>query len=150
LGKSGPKPKPTSLRLLHGDRPSRINDREPVPATREVQPPESLSAAARDVWEQLAPDLEAKGCLTHWDVFFLEVFCDAVVQYRQASKLVTQAGVLIRGRKDALVKNPAMQLARDSARTMVLTGARFGLSPSDRAQIVLGRPPVDDREALLS
>lgn len=150
MGKRGPKGKPTNVRLLHGDRPSRINHHEPQPPAGEVEPPEDISDAARQVWDRLAPQLERVGVLTPWDVDSLRVFCDAVVHNRQASRLVAQSSVLIKGRKDALVKNPAMQVVRDTADTIARFGDRFGLSPAARSQIVMGTPARDERERLLS
>jgi hypothetical protein len=36
-------PKPTALKVLHGDRTDRINRAEPIPPEREVIAPEELS-----------------------------------------------------------------------------------------------------------
>lgn len=55
MGKRGPAPKPTALRVLHGDRKDRINDAEPQPAEGEVTAPEELSDDARAIWDQLPP-----------------------------------------------------------------------------------------------
>jgi P27 family predicted phage terminase small subunit len=137
MGKRGPAPKPTNLRVLHGDRPDRINRNEPLP-TGEVEMPPFLSDPAAAVWQRLAPDLEHKGLLTAWDVDSFAVLCDAVAQYQAASKLVAQSGVLIKGRKDAVVKNPAMQLVRDSAQTIRAYAQEFGLTPSARTGLSVG------------
>src|SRR5690625_1346140 len=132
MGRRGPAARPTNLKVLHGERPSRINDNEPIPATSEVTPPDWLRPEAVDVWNTLAPDLDDKGVLTSWDVEAFAILCDAIVQYRQASKLVAQAGVLIKGRRDAAVKNPAMQVVRDTSQTIRAYAQEFGLTPSSR------------------
>jgi len=152
MGKRGPAPTPTNLKLLHGEtRPSRVNLNEPVPSYRPVQPPDDLPPASREIWEKLAPDLERKGVLTHWDVLAFEVLCDAAAHYREARRTVTERGVLCTGRKDATVKNPAMQMLRETSHMILAAGGRFGLTPADRASLMSGgNETADDREALLS
>lgn len=135
MGKRGPRPTPTELRVVRGDRPDRINHDTPTPPSSDVIRPDWLSDQAAEVWDRLAPDLQRKGLLTSWDVDSFAVLCDAIVQYRAASKLVTQAGVMIKGRKDAVVKNPAMQLVRDSSQTIRAFAQEFGMTPSARSEI---------------
>lgn len=149
LGKRGPKGKPTSLRVLEGDREDRINRNEPVPGQGEVVPPAWLVELDEDasgggetalgVWERLAPDLVRKGVLTAWDVDQFAVFCDAVVRHREATRVVDREGTLVEGQKGNLVRNPAIQIARDYADLMVKVGSRFGLTPGDRADLTIER-----------
>lgn len=47
-------PKPTALKVLHGDRSDRFNREEPLPPESEVSPPAELSDDARAVWDPLA------------------------------------------------------------------------------------------------
>ncbi|QVJ00338.1 phage terminase small subunit P27 family [Nocardiopsis eucommiae] len=91
------------------------------------------------MWNQLAPDMEKTGVLTPWDVDALAVFCDAVINHRRASEEVNKHGLLVQGAKGNLVRNPAVQVARDYADLMVRFGSRFGLSPSDRAGLKVER-----------
>lgn len=78
MGKRGPEPKPTALRVLHGDRKDRINDAEPVAPEVEVRPPEELSDEAREIWTRLAPSLIAVGVLTVWDIDAFQITCEAL------------------------------------------------------------------------
>lgn len=135
MGQRGPAPLPTAVKRLHGERP--VNLDEPIPAHRAVQPPDWLNPEALQVWHQLADDLVAKGVLTPWDADTFAILCDAVAQYRQASKFVAAAGVLIKGRRDNAIKNPAMQLARDTAATVRAYAREFGLTPSARSGIAI-------------
>ncbi len=122
-----------------------------MPSTGEVKPPEWLRPEAVEVWERLAPDLVRKGLLTPWDVDTFAILCDAIVQYKEASAFVAKSSVLIRGRKDALVKNPAMQLERDLAQLVRAYSHEFGLTPSARAAIKTPEQPGDDEaDRLLS
>jgi P27 family predicted phage terminase small subunit len=151
MGKRGPAPKPTNLRVLHGERPYRINQREPQPSAAMLELPGWLSDPAREVWERLAPDLERRGLLTAWDVDTFAVLCNAVAHHRQAAKLVARSGVLIKGRKDAVVKSPAMQVIRDTAQTIRAYAQEFGLTPSARSQLIVPEAHRgDEAERLLS
>ena len=143
MGKRGPRPAPTSLKVLRGDTPSRVNQRAPVPGAGDLDPPGWLRSEAVEVWQRLAPDLERRGVLTAWDVDALAILCDAIVQYRQASALVAHAGVIIKGRRDGAVKNPALQIVRDTAQTIRAYCQEFGLTPSARSGVVLAEESDD-------
>lgn len=148
--KPGPPGKPTNLRLLHGDRSDRINKSEPQPSAGELDAPEWMTDEAKEIWNRLAPDLIRKKVLTPWDVDSFAVFCDAVVQYRKASAAVATGGVLIKGRRDGVVKNPALQIVRDAAQTIRAYAGEFGLTPSARSGITLPEAGDDDLESILS
>jgi P27 family predicted phage terminase small subunit len=139
VGKRGPAPKPTQLRVLHGDRPDRINDAEPIPADGEVTAPEDLSDDARAVWDRLAPDLIRVGVLTPWDVDAFKITCEALARYQQATRLVNGSALLVQG-PNGFVKNPVLVVQREAETTFAQYGARFGLTPSDRSQLKIGAP----------
>ena len=141
MGKRGPAPKPQQLRVLHGARASRTPV-PPVPSTIEVVRPDWLPASACGIWDRLAPDLVRRGVLTHLDVDLFATFCATAAVHREAIRRLFDAkgeampAVTTRGRT---VKNPAHQIVRDTAATMASLSGRFGLTPSDRAQMTL--PP---------
>ncbi len=177
MGQRGPAPKPTNVRQLHGDRKDRINTDEPVPSKVDIKPPAWLSPTARTVWRQYAPDLERSGVLTGWDVETFAILCDAVVRRRAAVKalraegeiiqvpLLTKAGEYVRlppsGDPDAELandfqgeiiwrrfKNPWLYVLADADAQILRWGGRFGMTPSDRAQLSIGkgghRDPAED------
>lgn len=147
MGVRGPAGKPTALRVLHGDRKDRINTDEPQPGEGEVLAPDWLSEAAIEVWDQFAGDLEAKRVLTTWDTETFANWCDAVARRRDAARHVEEEGAVVEmpvfNKNGELVghrrgKNPWL-LALDAADAQVQRyGARFGLTPSDRAQLKIG------------
>ncbi|MFB7171098.1 phage terminase small subunit P27 family [Streptomyces sp. NPDC056254] len=147
MGRRGPAPKPTALRVLQGDRADRINRDEPRPSELDVVAPDWLSAAAVEVWETLADDLIAKGVLTAWDVEAFANWCDAVARRRDAAGHVETEGAVTEqpvfnknGEQTGvrLAKSPWL-MALDAADAQVQRyGARFGLTPSDRAQLKIG------------
>ncbi|WNV86581.1 phage terminase small subunit P27 family [Umezawaea sp. Da 62-37] len=134
MGKRGPAAKPTALRVLHGDRTDRINDREPLPPIGQIACPDWASESAREIWTRLAPDLEQRKVLTTWDVDAFLILCEALARYRNATALVNGSALLVQG-GSGLMKNPALQVQSEAERTFLTYAARFGLTPSDRQSI---------------
>lgn len=78
MGKRGPSPKPTPIRVLEGN-PSRrpINENEPKPTDGTPPMPPHLDRRARVVWRQIAPELSRLGLLTVVDGEALASYCTA-------------------------------------------------------------------------
>lgn len=134
MGKRGLAAKPTPLRILHGDRPDRINEAEPVPPTQEIVCPDWASEVARSIWDRLAPGLISRGVLTVWDTDAFLLLCEALARYRAATQLVNGSALLVQG-GSGLMKNPAPIVQGEAERTFLQVAARFGLTPSDRQGI---------------
>lgn len=79
MGKRGPLPKPTALKILEGNPGKRkIKDTgEPMPNVLDVipDPPEWLMPDAVDEWNKLAPSLMALGLLTEVDLSAFATLC---------------------------------------------------------------------------
>lgn len=151
--------KPTKLAVLHGDRKDRINTAEPQPSVLEVSPPEWLSDQARDVWSRLAGDLAAKGVLTAWDTEAFASWCDAVVRRRGAVEHLQLQGEVIElpvynknGEMTGtrMAKNPWTFVLNEADAQMQKYAARFGLTPSDRASLSIGKGSADADDDLLT
>lgn len=153
MGKRGPAPTPTALRLLKGGHPERVNRREPKPTPTPIEAPEYLDDDARAIWDRLVPDLVTKAGLSHWDVPALAVLCTAVVHHRRAVELVNSTGILIKpgGGHGGVVKHPAMQIIRDQAAIIRAYAQEFGLTPSARSELLrTGEPTGSPADRLLS
>lgn len=159
MGKRGPAGKPTELRILHGDRADRINTNEPKPDALEVAPPEWLAGEALEVWHHLAADLKAKKVLTAWDVEAYATWCDAVARRRTAVRKLREQGEVIElpvfnkngeHTGDRVGKNPWTLVLNEADAQVQKYGARFGLTPSDRAALTIGDGDRDDDADLLT
>lgn len=137
MGARGPKPRPTHLKVVEGERESRINRDEPLPTEGGVVQPEGMTEAAGEVWDELAADLIDKGCLTSWDVYLFEAFCEAVATYRANRDLLRDNGYTERGAAGGVIKSPYHQIMRDCLETMAKIGSRFGFTPGDRANLAI-------------
>lgn len=151
MGRSGPAPKPTALRVLHGDRKSRINLNEPRPVDIPPEPPSWLSRWAVEEWRRLVPDLIAMGTVKRVDATALAAYCEAVSRLRTASVLVAESGPLLIGDDGLVRKNPAVAQARDASYEVRMWAREFGLTPSARSPLRIEvAPAVAIAERLLT
>lgn len=138
MGKRGPAPKPTVLKLIDGTRGSRVNHDEPLPTDAPPEAPATLSDAAREVWDYTLAELEAMRLAKAADRDALACYCEAVVNHRKASAVLAQSTILIKGIHGGLVRNPALAVQRDSATLIRAFAQEFGLTPSARSGIAVG------------
>lgn len=160
MGDRGPAGAPTKLRILRGDRKDRINTNEPQPSPgAEVEPPAWLTQRAKNVWAKLAPDMQRTGVLTAWDCEAFGAFCDAVIRRRDAVAALRKEGAIVElpvfdkngklsGHRRA--KNPWCFVLNEADGHFRYYAARFGLTPSDRAQLHMGEAPSGEKDDLLS
>lgn len=141
MGARGPKPRPTHLKVLRGEKECHINRDEPLPSEGRAVAPAGMTVDARKIWDELADDLGDKGMLTPWDVYAFEAFCEAVAQYRECRTLLqreTSYGKYVdRGAAGGVIKSPYHQMMRDCVETMAKIGSRFGFTPGDRANLTI-------------
>ena len=135
MSKPGPAPTPTHLKIVRGVRRDRINDKEPKPPKKMPSCPSWLSAEGKKVWRRTSKQLSEMGILYACDGDSLAAYCEAVVRHQMACELIGQTGILIKGRRDGVVKNPAVQVARDAEATIKAFAQEFGLTPSARTRL---------------
>lgn len=151
MGKRGPKPAPTPLKVVRGDRKSRVNTAEPKPSasSRIPVPSAGMSEAARAVWKRLAAELHRRQILTSWDRDAFAVYCEAVVVHREASKRIAREGLSVMT-KAGKQRNPDLITQKDAAQTMLRAAQEFGLTPVARAQLKTPEGDADEALRLLS
>lgn len=134
MGKRGPAPKPTALRVLHGDRKDRINVNEPNARDALPEAP-ALSDEAQRVWDFTLGEIAHMGIARSPDRDSLAAYCEAVAVHRRASAMLSHTKLLIEGQKGNLVRNPMVQMQRDAAMVIKAFAAEFGLTPRARSEI---------------
>lgn len=147
MGKRGPRPKPTNLRLLHGDRKDRINDDEPIPEQGPPECPDDVSAEVREIWDHALTQLIVMGVATKADRDALRCYCEAVVTHRKASALLANSPLLIKGHRNVLTRNPLLVVQRDAAAVIRAFAHEFGFTPSARSEIRKGGSERDVQPA---
>ncbi|MFC0546921.1 phage terminase small subunit P27 family [Kutzneria chonburiensis] len=133
--RGGPAPKPTALRLIEGDRADRINPAEPIPRGLPPVCPDGVSDDVRAIWDYTVAELDAMGTAAAADRDALLCYCEAVVSHRRASAVLANSAVLVKGIHGGMVRNPALQIQRDSAGIIRAFAQEFGLTPSARTRI---------------
>ena len=120
---------PANVKALRGVRPSKIHP-EPVPRALGLDPPSWLSAAARAVWDDTEPDLDAMGLSRRAD-------SQAFAAYCTAAALVAKLGEVLPATEGELRR------WRIAAAELRAWAREFGLSPAARQGIRGQIPPPD-------
>ena len=142
MGKRGPAPKPTALKLVAGNPgKTRLNDREPKPRVGTPHKPEWLSPEATKVWKRLVPQLRAMKVLTLVDADALAAYCHTYVRWREAEDFLTKHGLVYpirddQGRVKCMQQFPQVAIARNLLLVLRAYQQEFGLTPASRSRIV--------------
>ena len=145
MGRRGPAPLPTRVKLLHGEtRPSRLNRNEPHPPADVPVMPDDLLEAAKPIWERVLA-AQAPGVIlaAHAEVF--RIYCESAARYAEASNLLARSGLLLRDghHGGAPVKNPLCQIVRDNADQVRVLARELGLTPSSLSGVHAAPAPED-------
>lgn len=138
MGRRGPQPQPTALKLERGNPGKRpVNNFEPelAPATAAVPP--TLKGRARKEWTRLADELISKGVLTVGDMHAFEEYCTLVGEVDSYEKYISKVG-----RPEAHRLGYANYLLK--LRTQLRQqAAHLGLTPSSRSGVKAVQVTVD-------
>lgn len=151
MAKPGPKPKPTSMKVLQGKFPG--GETSKVAVEDVGSPPSYFNSEAKKVWEYFRVQLMRYRIISKLDLVALENLCLATVFRRQAARKlfrgrITRADPKQGGRQ---AKNPAWQIYRDAQAAERQWAEQLGLTPAARERLKIEPPqPVDELEDLLS
>lgn len=136
MGRRGPAPTPTALKLLRGNPGKRaINHEEPKPDVvkaddAQAKCPQWLTGEARKLWTRVAPGAIAAGLLTIVDIPAFEALCQSYARWREYERLTGKNLEL------AISKGYRNHAVRER-QLMMQFGARFGFDPSSRSNVKL-------------
>ena len=140
MGKRGPRPAPTHLKLLRGNRGHRpLNKFEPQPRRPAATPdaPAFLNGYAAEEWQRVAEELFNLRLLTVVDIQPLAAYCQAYAIWRTAvERLATVAAgePETKGLSSGTSQNSLLLTIRQTSNDMVRFAAEFGLTPSSRSR----------------
>lgn len=147
MGRRGPAPKPTNLKLIQGNPGKRaINKDEPRPTPIAPRCPTWLDPEAKREWKRVAPELEKLGLLTAVDGTALMAYCQAcarlthaeraIKDYVKENKKLTMTYINNGGGANE-VPIPEIRIAREAALLVKTFCVEFGLTPSARGRMLL-------------
>jgi len=158
MGRRGPKPKPTALKILEGNPGKRpLNDREPQPMKGRPRMPSNLPADEKRVWRQMIRHLESMKLLSTVDQNILERYCFDFVQWRKLSSFLKREGAVYEV-KDRLGNvrsklRPEFNIARNLSANLFKFETEYGMTPSSRSRLkieLVSENEVDPLKEILS
>jgi P27 family predicted phage terminase small subunit len=141
MPKSGPPPKPTHLRLLHGNptkQPLPLDEPEGVGVL--WSPPDWFDDEQRTQWHY-AVENAPLGLLTATDRECLIIWTVACIEHARAAQEVRKLGQVVKTKEGNAIQNPFLPIVNRQALIMLRAGAEMGFSPASRAAI--GRGGID-------
>ena len=133
MGKRGPKPKPTAMRIFEGN-PSRrpLNKCEPIGPDADLSCPDWLSEIGAAKWEEVAPMLSGMRVLTQADRDVLSCYCEAWAEFHESREIIEKNGITAVGEKGGEYIHPAVNIKNSALKRIKEFGALLGLNPVAR------------------
>ena len=157
MGRRGPPPEPTKLRVLKGNPGKRpINEREPQPRTHAPRCPAWLPPEAKRVWKRMLPELKAMRVLTYVDGDALTAYCQTYARWKAAEEFLVKHGEVYpirddQGRVKCMQQFPQVAIARNLLLVLKAYQQEFGLTPASRSRVTMtpDAEPVGDAQRWL-
>jgi P27 family predicted phage terminase small subunit len=145
----GRKPRPTALKILHGEpNKNRINTREPKPTALKTTCPSHLSQYAKAEWRRIVPELEGMGIFTKIDRAALSAYCQAYGRWVDCELKIKEIqaeaakngkdsinAYLLKTQSGNIIINPLMSVSNRALEQMRQFLTEFGLTPVSRTRI---------------
>jgi len=155
MGKRGPAPAPTKIKIARGTLRSR-NKAEPQPPTSGVAMPGHLGDVAAARWRELLPLLQAVRVMTDADVEALARYCDTYEWWLATRAILKKDGCTYPILNDGgeikyIAQRPEVSIAHKLAQQLRQLEQDFGLNPSARSSLSVqpDKPATDEDAAIL-
>jgi P27 family predicted phage terminase small subunit len=141
MGKRGPPPKPTTIKILEGNPGKRpLNTREPRAERTLPDPPKSMKPENKREWRKWAKILLQAGVATQLDSIAFGLLIGALVKHQEAADNVAKYGPVWMEKGDSAI--PKFQYSpwwvvqnREFDKLKGLL-AEFGMTPSARSRVL--------------
>jgi P27 family predicted phage terminase small subunit len=154
MGRRGPRPQPTALKMLRGNPGRRpLNDREPQHAAlMSLDAPENLTGDARVEWDRVVEALTSAGQVTEVDRGTLIAYCLKFGQWQELEAEAKKHPFIVRAPSGYPIPNPAIGMANRCFALMLKAAAELGITPSSRSRVIAtsgkGAPAAAGRSKL--
>ena len=141
MGRRGPRPQPTELKILRGNPGHRaLNDAEPRPPADGIAMPPHLGEVAAQKWAELLPLLQAVRVMTRADIEALARYCDTYEWWLATRAKLKQEGdtyPILNDKGDIkyIAQRPEVSIANKLAMQLRQLESDFGLSPAARTSL---------------
>lgn len=144
---TGRKPVPTALKVLRGNpgkRPLPADEPQYPALSADAPVPEvlALSPVAAAEWQRMTGLLDAAGVLTQADEGAVIACCQQWAVYVEASRKVTSAGLVVKGKDGTPMPNPYLAIADKALRACTRLWTELGCTPTSRTR-VQARPKAE-------
>jgi len=142
VGKRGPRPEPTALRIVKGNPGKRpLPKHEPRPAVRLPPAPSWLTTEAKAEWKRTGEKLLRVGVMTETDTTALLVYCETWARWKDAQDQLFKFGPIVKqGKNGYLAQSPYLQIANKAMEQMLKLLVEFGMTPSSRSRVSSVKP----------
>lgn len=145
MGRRGPMPKPTQLRVLEGNPSHRPLPKGEVKPPAVMPPvPEWLDADGRKEWRRVAPQLHKLGLLTEIDGHALGRYCLAMASLLKAQAVLEAKGFTVSTPSGYKQQRPEVAIVRNMLLITRAYAIEFGMTPSARTRIHMPEEGADD------
>lgn len=150
MGKRGPRPEPTILKIAKGNPGKRrLNESEPKPPSDNIAPPDWVTGVARSKWDEVVPKLIGMGVMTNADIDTIARYCTMHEQYVKYLDQVRRGLDVLVIRDDAgkvkyMQSTPAATMMTKLAASMLRIEQEFGLTPSARSGLSANKTQEQD------
>lgn len=155
MGKRGPPPTPTAIKLARGTARN-VNKNEPKPSADGVKMPPHLGEVAAKKWRQLLPLLQEVRLMTQADIDALARYCDTfewwlAVRAKLRAEGDTYPILNDGGEVKYIAQRPEVSIAHKLAQQLRQLEQDFGLNPSARSSLSVEPPKEEttDTESIL-
>lgn len=151
MGRRGPPPQPTKLKLLRGNPGKRkLNAHEPTPELQAPDCPQWLTKIARDEWDRVMPELMRLQLMSTLDRAALAGYCQSYANWRHAQNIIRRFGVTFTTDKGYVGVRPEVAITQRERHLMRQFAQEFGFTPSARSRVSTNAAPAggkSDKEA---
>ena len=150
MGKRGPRPEPTIIKMAKGNPGKRpLNKSEPKPPSDDITPPGWVTGVARSKWDEVVPKLIGMGVMTNADIDTIARYCTMHEQYVKYLEQVRRGlDVLVirddSGKVKYMQSTPAATMMTKLAASMLRIEQEFGLTPSARSGLSASKTQEKD------
>lgn len=128
--------RPTALKIIAGEKKSRINFDEPQPEEGLPECPTD-NPAVREIWDYTVNQLRRMRVITMGDRDTLYAYCQAVADHREACRLIDEEGMVLHigSGINTYLPHPALKIQAAAVAVIKTLGVEFGLTPAARTRI---------------